>query len=91
MGGGAENLGLNIFLEPGHDADGPDQGGDTKGDAGDRDECIERDGSVPPFGTQVTEADEDFVGEGHRNLFLRPARMLKHGPSYVLASLKAST
>ena len=34
--GGPENLGLNVFLEAGHDADRADQGRDAQGDAGDR-------------------------------------------------------
>lgn len=59
-------FGLNIFLEAGHDADGADQRRHAQRDAGDGDECIERNGPIAALGAQVPEADENLIGEGHR-------------------------
>ena len=58
----SQDLGLDVFLEAGHDAHRTDQSGDAQRDAGYRDERIQRDGAITALGTQVAETDEYFIG-----------------------------
>jgi hypothetical protein len=63
--GGAENFGLHVLLEPGHDPDRADQGGDAERNPGNRDDGVEGDGAVASLRAQVPQSDEDFVGQRH--------------------------
>lgn len=62
---GSKDLGLQVLFKAGHDTQGSDEGGDSKGDPGDRNEGIKGNRALTALGPEVPKSDENFVRKGH--------------------------